>query len=89
MYKIRICLEVDGLAQDENRQPCPSGVQIEIGESEIEIPYDKPTSSVDITRVLQAACLDAIVDSGNAHFISPEEYDVDTENPGVYSYGKI
>ena len=32
MKKIRICLEIQGLAEDENGNPCPGGLYVTLGE---------------------------------------------------------
>ena len=32
MKKIRICLEIEGLSEDENGNPCPGGLFVTLGE---------------------------------------------------------
>lgn len=73
--KVRICLEVDNLAIDEDGKPCKSGLCLELGETQKEIEYEKLIASVNKEAILKMACLDKIVPPENAVFITPEEYD--------------
>ena len=34
MKKVRICLEIQGLGQDEHGAPCPGGLRLTIGDEE-------------------------------------------------------
>ena len=71
MYKVRACFEVAGLAVDENGNPTPAGLQIQIGEALNEFPYDELISHIDLNKV--AATIH--VDPSAITVITPEEYD--------------
>ena len=71
MYKVRACFEIAGLAEDENGNPAPAGLQIVLGESVKEWPYDElmknhPTDA--LARLLNVKLEDITI-------ITPEEYD--------------
>lgn len=71
MYKVRACFEIAGMAIDENGRPAPAGLQICLGESVKEWPYEDLTAHVDIDKV--AALVH--VDPAAITIITPEEYD--------------
>ena len=79
MYKLRICLEVNGIAEDEHGNPCPAGICLEMeytGEKTISPEkYKENMNRVSISAVLKAASLDNIVKPENCRLITPEEYD--------------
>lgn len=79
MYLLRICLEADGLAEDEHGNPCPVGICLEMeytGEKTISPEkYKEGMNQVSIPAVLKAASLDNIVKPENCRLITPEEYD--------------
>lgn len=75
MYKVRVCFEIDGIAEDEQGNPCPAGLQITIGESEKEIPYEELIADIDIPAMLRGVGLGSIVKTEDVRVITPEEYD--------------
>ena len=79
MYLLRICLEADGLAEDEHGNPCPAGICLEMeytGEKTISPEeYKKGMNQISIPAVLKAACLDNIIKPESCRLITPEEYD--------------
>ena len=71
MYKVRCCFEIAGMAADENGTPAPAGLQIVLGESVKEWPYEDlmkhhPTDA--LARLLNVKPEDVTI-------ITPEEYD--------------
>ena len=79
MKKLRICLEVQGLAQDKSGAPCVGGVCITLGDDSAEEitgeEYWKLMDEVSIAGVLQAAMLDGLYKPEDCRLITPEEYD--------------
>lgn len=79
MYKLRICLEVNGLAEDEHGNPRPVGVCLEMeypGEQAItKEKYKELMNQLSISGILKATFLDSIVSPENCRLITPEEYD--------------
>ena len=79
MYLLRICLEADGLAEDEHGNPCPVGIclEMEYPEEKAISPekYKEGLNHVSIPAVLKAAGLDNIVKPENCRLITPDEYD--------------
>lgn len=75
MNKVRICFSANGLASDEAGLPCPSGIQIDLGETEKEIDYAALTKDISIPEILAYVGLDGIVNPEDVKVISPEEYD--------------
>ena len=75
MSELRICFEVQGFGVDESGNPCPVGMQISLGNSDKDIPYSVLTESINMSRILELACLDGLTKSENVKIISPEEYD--------------
>ena len=71
MYKVRACFEIAGMAADENGNPAPAGLQITLGESVKEWPYEDLIANIDIEKV--AATVH--VDPSRLTIITPEEYD--------------
>ena len=71
MYKVRCCFEIADMAVDENGNPAPAGLQICLGESVKEWPYEDLISHVDIEKV--AATVH--VDPSRLTIITPQEYD--------------
>ena len=63
MKKVRICMEIQGLAQDEKGAPCPGGVCLTLGDDAEEITgeeYRKMMEWISIPGVLKATMLDAV-----------------------------
>lgn len=79
MKKMRICLEINGLAEDENGNPCPGGVCLTLGgDCEEELTgeeYQRIMEQIDIQGVLRFTCLDEMYSADDCRLISPEEYD--------------
>lgn len=79
MKKLRICLEINGLAEDENGRPCPGGLDITLGENcEEEFSgeeYRRIIEQVNIAGVLKLACLDGAFSAEDCRLMTPEEYD--------------
>lgn len=75
MGKLRICLEVQGIAEDKDGNPCPAGIAITVGETEKEIPYEKLAANLNIPEVLKLAWLDGVATPDDVTIITPEQYD--------------
>lgn len=71
MYKVRACFEVADMAVDERGLPAPAGLQICLGDSLKEWPYEDLTAHIDISKV--AAMVH--VDPAALTIITPKEYD--------------
>lgn len=91
MKKIRICLEIQGIAEDENGNPCPGGLCLTIGEdSDPELTaaeFAELMGQFSVETVLKAAMLDGIYTAADCRLISPEEYDRKYGEDGAY--GKL
>ena len=79
MKKLRICLEVPGLAEDENGQPCPGGVCLTLGDDNAEEitgeAYRNLMKEINIAGILRMACLDGFCRPEDCRLLTPEEYD--------------
>ena len=75
MNKVRICLEINGLGEDEQGNPCPAGAQITLGETELNIDYHELTKDLNIPGILKMMFLDAKFRPDDVRVITPEEYD--------------
>lgn len=77
--KIRICLEVQGLGEDELGSPCPAGVCLTLGDEDAEeltgAEYDEFIRKLNIEDVLQLLILDKEYTPADCRLIMPEEYD--------------
>ena len=74
MTKLRICGEISLINDDGT--PCdPAGVELVIGETDKEVPYDELTDLVGVRGFLSMTCLDKFVDDCDFRFITPEEFD--------------
>lgn len=71
MYKVRACFEVAGMATDENGNPAPAGLQIQLGEALNEWPYEDLIARLDLNKVAAAIH----VDPAAITVITPQEYD--------------
>lgn len=74
MSRLRVCFEIDGLAEDEHGNPCPAGLRLDLGECSKEVPYDELVANVDIQAMLKLICLENVSPAA-VRFITPEEYD--------------
>ena len=71
--KIRICLEVQGLGEDELGSPCPAGVCLTLGDEDAE-----ELTGAEYEAFLQqvkVAFLDQQFTPADCRLITPEEYD--------------
>ena len=77
--KIRICLEVQGLGEDEFGTPCPAGVCLQFGDDAAEEmtgeEYRDYIQQVKVEHVLAVAMLDHQFAPADCRLITPEEYD--------------
>lgn len=71
MYKVRACFEIADMAADENGNPKPAGLQICLGESVKEWPYEDLITHVDIDKVADLIHADPAAIT----IITPQEYD--------------
>jgi hypothetical protein len=74
MARLRICLEIDGFAEDENGYPCAAGMQMDFGDCGIDVPYKELTKNVNIPELLRIFCLETVPVSA-VRIITPKEYD--------------
>lgn len=79
MKKIRICLEVQGLGEDEHGVPCPNVVCVTLGDEDAEeltgAEYEKFLQQIKIEDVLRLALLDQYYTPADCRLITPDEYD--------------
>ena len=79
MKKIRLCLEVQGLGQDDFGTPCPAGVCLTLGDEDAEemtaAEYETFLQQVKIEEVLRLVCLDKLYTPADCRLITPDEYD--------------
>ena len=78
MKKLRICLEIQGLAENENGEPRPAGLCIELGEVPDEgfkEKYARLMKSISVEDVLRFTHFDEQFTAADCRFITPEEYD--------------
>lgn len=75
MANLRMCFEIQGLARDENGQPCASGFQMVLEGVKQEIDYEILAQNISIPGVLKCAFLADLVKPGDVRIITPEEYD--------------
>lgn len=77
--KIRLCLEVQGLGEDDFGTPCPAGVCLTLGDEDDEemtgAEYETFLQQVKIEEVLRLAFLDKLYTPADCRLITPEEYD--------------
>lgn len=74
--QLRICFEIDGIAEDERGNPAPAGASmtIELIDNQETIDYTTLIENVNVPGLLAAMCLDGIVKPEAVRFITPEEY---------------
>lgn len=77
--KIRICLEVQGLGEDELGSPCPAGVFLTLGNEDAEeltgAEYRDFMKEIKVEEVLRLVFLDHQYTPADCRLITPEEYD--------------
>ena len=76
--KVRICVQIDGLAVDESGHPAPAGLEIsmDVNNACVLPNYQELTQSVRKEGVLRLTGLDGFVKPEDMEFITPEEYDL-------------
>ena len=79
MKKIRLCLEVQGLGQDDLGTLCPAGVCLTLGDEDAEemtgAEYETFLQQINIEEVLRLVCLDKLYTPADCRLITPDEYD--------------
>lgn len=78
MKKLMICLEIQGLAENENGEPRPAGLCIELGEvpdEGFQEKYVQLMKSISVEDVLRFTHFDEQFTAADCRFITPEEYD--------------
>ena len=75
MADLRVCFEINGLATDENGDPCACGLQMSFRTAEKEIDYSELTKDINIPAVIELAMLSGVVKPEDVRVITPEEYD--------------
>ena len=77
--KIRICLEVQGLGEDELGSPCPAGGCLPLGDEDGEELTGAESrdfmKDIKVEEVLRLAFLDHQFTPADCRLITPEEYD--------------
>lgn len=71
MHKVRVCFEIAGMAEDDQGHPAPAGMEVCMGESLKEYPYEKLTKGIDYDAIANLLH----VDRKDITVITPEEYD--------------
>jgi DNA-directed RNA polymerase subunit RPC12/RpoP len=59
MRELRICMEINGLAEDENGNPCPGGMSLSLGmvpDEDFEDKYKQLVTGLDVNEVLKFIC---------------------------------
>lgn len=64
--KLRVCLELGDFG----------GLEVSLGETEKEVPYEELTKDVNIESILETICLNGVVKPEDVKIITPEEYDL-------------
>ena len=72
---LRICFEINGLAEDEHGNPDPAGLAVTLGETKDHVDYQRLVRNISIDGVLKLVCLNDIVRPEDVRIITPEEYD--------------
>ena len=75
MHKVRVCFEIDGIAEDEQGNLCPAGAQMVLGETEKEFSYEELTANINIPAFLASIGLSNIAKPEDVRIITPQEYD--------------
>lgn len=77
MGDLRICFEVQGLARDENGEPCAAGVQVSFEGimARDDISSEELAEKLNVPALLEYVCLSEVVKPEDVRIISPEEYD--------------
>ncbi len=78
MKSLRICMEIGGLAEDANGNPCPGGVSLSLGmvpDESFEEKYSKAMDTISCEDVLEFIGLAGVYPASNCRLLMPEEYD--------------
>lgn len=79
MRELRICMEINGLAEDEKGNSCPGGMSLSLGmvpDENFEDKYKQLVAGLDVNEVLKLICLDEIFSESDCRIITPEEHDL-------------
>ena len=74
MNKLVVYFEIDGFGIDENNNPCPIGMKLELGESETPVPYEELTKNLSIPSFLEFVGFQDVIKPEMVRVISPEKY---------------
>lgn len=74
--KVRVCFEIDGLAETEHGTPASAGLDLVIGASDKPIDYWELTRTIDKAGVLRMCGLEGTVEPEAVKLITPDEYDL-------------
>ena len=72
--KLRMCFEINGLAEDEHGDLAPAGLAVTLGETRDHVDYQELVQNIDIAGVLKLVCLNDIVRPEDVKIITPKEY---------------
>lgn len=78
MRELRICMEINSLAEDEKGNSCPGGMSLSLGmvpDEEFEDKYKQLIASLDVNEVLKFIRLDRTFSASDCRIITPKEYD--------------
>lgn len=78
MRELRICMEINGLAEDEEGNSCPGGMSLSLGmvpDEEFEDKYKQLIANLNVNEVLKFIRLDRTFSASDCRIITPEEYD--------------
>lgn len=78
MKRLRICLEIQGLAEDEQGNLCAGGVCLSLGDADddkYDAAYEHIVNSIDIEDILTLVGLKGEFTAADCRIITPEEYD--------------
>lgn len=78
MRELRICMEINGLAEDEEGNSCPGGMSLSLGmvpDEGFEEKYSQLVAGLDVNEVLKFIRLDRTFSASDCRIITPEEYD--------------
>lgn len=78
MRELRICMEINGLAEDENGTPCPGGMSLSLGmvpDEGFEEKYSQLMDTTSCEEVLKFIGLDTVYSAFDCRLLTPEEYD--------------
>lgn len=80
MNKLIVYFEIDDFGIDENNNPCPIGMKLELGESKTPIPYEKLVKDINIPYLLKFVGFQDVIKPEMVRVISPEKYKKEYQN---------